>query len=126
MEFNLLEGIKGNMEIVVSENDSASKVGSGLVDVYSTPSMIGLMENTAQTSVKDSLPEGYTTVGIDVSVKHMKATPIGMKVKCISTLKEIQGKKLLFEVEAYDEAGKIGQGTHTRYIVNHDDFIKNI
>ncbi len=126
MEFNLLEGIKGNMEIVVSENDSASKVGSGLVDVYSTPSMIGLMENTAQTSVKDSLPEGYTTVGIDVSVKHMKATPIGMKVKCISTLKEIQGKKLLFEVEAYDEVGKIGQGTHTRYIVNHDDFIKNI
>jgi predicted thioesterase len=96
------------------------------VDVYSTPSMIGLMENTAQTSVKDSLPEGYTTVGIDVSVKHMKATPIGMKVKCISTLKEIQGKKLLFEVEAYDEVGKIGQGTHTRYIVNHDDFIKNI
>lgn len=126
MEFNLLEGTKGNMEIVVSENDSASKVGSGLVDVYSTPSMIGLMENTAQTSVKDSLPEGYTTVGIDVSVRHMKATPIGMKVKCISTLKEVKGKKLLFEVEAYDEAGKIGQGTHTRYIVNHDDFIKNI
>lgn len=126
MEFNLLEGTKGTIEIVVSENDSASKVGSGLVDVYSTPSMIGLMENTAQSSVKDSLPEGYTTVGIDVSVKHMKATPIGMKVKCTSTLKKIEGKKLLFEVEAYDEAGKIGQGTHTRYIVNHDDFIKNI
>lgn len=126
MEFNLLEGTKGTIEIVVSENDSASKVGSGLVDVYSTPSMIGLMENTAQSSVKDSLPEGYTTVGIDVSVKHMKATPIGMKVKCTSTLKKIEGKKLLFEVEAYDEVGKIGQGTHTRYIVNHDDFIKNI
>lgn len=126
MEFNLLEGIKGTIEIVASENDSASKVGSGLVDVYSTPAMIGLMENTAQTSVKDNLPQGYTTVGIDVSVKHMKATPIGMKVKCISTLKEIKGKKLLFEVEAYDEVGKIGEGTHTRYIVNHDDFIKNI
>lgn len=126
MEFNLLEGTKGTIETVASENDSAKKVGSGLVDVYSTPAMIGLMENTSQTSVKDNLPEGYTTVGIDVSVKHMKATPIGMKVKCISTLKKIEGKKLLFEVEAYDEVGKIGQGTHTRYIVNHDDFIKKI
>lgn len=126
MDFNLHEGTKGIMEIVVTEESSAKKIGSGLVDVYSTPSMVGLMENTAQTSVKDSLPEGYTTVGIEINVKHMKATPIGMKVKCESILKKIEGKKLVFEIEAFDEVGKIGQSTHWRYIVNEKDFISKL
>ncbi|KEI00741.1 thioesterase family protein [Clostridium botulinum] len=126
MEFNVHEGTKGLMEMVVEEQHSAKKVGSGLVDVFSTPSMIALMENTSQASVKDSLPEGYATVGIEISVKHMKATPIGMKVRCETILKKVDRKKLVFEVEAYDEAGKIGEGTHTRYIVNSQEFVKNI
>ncbi|MCY6371958.1 thioesterase family protein [Clostridium ganghwense] len=126
MELNLQEGTKGIIEIVVKEDDSAKKIGSGLVDVYATPAMIALMENTAQTSIKDNLPEGHATVGIEINVKHMKATPIGMKVKCVSTLKKVEGKKLLFEVEAYDEVAKIGEGTHTRYIINEEKFIEKI
>lgn len=126
MEFNLQEGTKGMIEMVVCEKDSAKQVGSGLADVFATPSMIGLMENTAQSSVNASLPEGYSTVGIEISVKHMKATPIGMKVKCTSTLKKVEGKKLFFDVEAYDEAAKIGEGTHIRYIINNEQFINNI
>jgi Predicted thioesterase len=69
MDFNVHEGIKGTMEIVVSEQDSARKIGSGLADVYGTPALVALMENVAQSSVKDILPEGYSTVGIEISVK---------------------------------------------------------
>lgn len=126
MEFNLQEGTKGMIEMVVCEKDSAKQVGSGLADVFATPSMIGLMENTAQSSVNPSLPEGYSTVGIEISVKHMKATPIGMKVKCTTTLKKVEGKKLFFDVEAYDEVAKIGEGTHIRYIINNEQFINNV
>lgn len=126
MDFNVYEGIKGTMEIVVSEQDSARKIGSGLADVYGTPALVALMENVAQSSVKDILPEGYSTVGIEISVKHMKATPIGMKVRCESTLVKIEGKKLFFELVAHDEVGKVGEGTHWRYIVNSEEFMKKV
>ena len=126
MEFNVHEGTKGSMELVVADEHSASKIGSGLADVYATPAMVALMENTAQTSIKDNLPDGYATVGIEINVKHMKATPIGMKVKCESTLKKVEGKKLLFEIEAFDEVGKIGEATHYRYIINSKDFMSKI
>lgn len=126
MEFNVQEGTKGFMEIVVAEENSAKKIGSGLADVYATPAMVALMENTSQSSIKGSLPEGYSTVGIEINVKHMKATPIGMKVRCESVLKKVQGKKLLFEIEAYDEVAKIGEATHWRYIINESDFISKI
>ncbi|MGY0373605.1 thioesterase family protein [Clostridium sp. JNZ J1-5] len=126
MEFNVQEGTKGFMEIVVAEENSAKKIGSGLADVYATPAMVGLMENTAQSSIKGDLPEGYSTVGIEINVKHMKATPIGMKVRCESVLKKVEGKKLLFEIEAFDEVAKIGEATHWRYIINESDFISKI
>ncbi|MFU0824376.1 thioesterase family protein [Clostridium sp.] len=126
MEFNVKEGTKGTMEMVVTDEHSAIKVGSGLVNVFATPSMVALMENTAQASVKDALPEGYATVGIEINVKHMKATPIGMKVKCETILKKVEGKRLIFEVEAYDEVAKIGEGTHIRYIVDKEQFVKRI
>lgn len=126
MEFNVKEGTKGTMEMVVTDEHSAMKVGSGLVNVFATPSMIALMENTAQSSIKDDLPEGYGTVGIEINAKHIKATPIGMKVRCESTLKKVEGKKLIFEVEAYDEVAKIGEGTHIRYIVDKEQFVKKV
>lgn len=126
MEFNLVEGTKGTQEMVVTEEQSAAKVGSGLIDVFATPALVALMENTAQLSISGSLPEGYATVGMEIDVKHIKATPIGMKVRCNSVLKKVDGKKLLFEVEAYDEVGKIGEAIHWRYIIEKDKFMKKI
>jgi fluoroacetyl-CoA thioesterase len=122
----LQKGVKGFQEIIVTINDVASKYGSGLADVFATPAMIALMESTAQSSIKNYLPEGYITVGIEVNIKHLKATPVGMKVSCESKLIDIDGKKLYFEVLATDEKGIIGKGTHTRFIVNLDEFIKNL
>lgn len=126
MEFNIKEGMTSTTETVVTENDTASKYGSGLLDVLSTPHMIALMENTSKNVVEGSLPEGFSTVGIEVSIKHLKATPVGMKVRCEAVLDKIDGKKLVFKVDAWDEKGKIGEGTHTRFIINNAAFMEKL
>lgn len=126
MEFNVKEGITSTIETCVTENDTARKIGSGNLDVFSTPAMIALMENTSKSCVDLHLPYGYTTVGIEVSIKHLKASPVGMKVRCEALLTRVEGKRLFFSVEAWDEHGKIGEGIHTRYIVNSDDFMKKL
>ncbi len=126
MEFNIKEGMKSVNEMIVTENDTASKLGSGDLDVFSTPSMIALMENTSKNVVEKFLPEGFSTVGIQVSIKHLKATPLGMKVRCEAFLEAVEGKKLTFKVEAWDEKGKIGEGTHDRFIINVESFMNKI
>jgi predicted thioesterase len=123
---NLQIGVLGEKELIVSSENTASKYGSGLIDVFATPAMIALMEQTAQLSIQPFLPEGKITLGIEVNIKHLKATPIGVLVKCNSKLIEIDGKTLLFEVFAYDETGLIGKGTHTRYIVDANKFIEKL
>lgn len=124
--YNLQIGIKGHKEIIVSETETASKFGSGLIDVYATPAMVGLMETTAQESVQKYLPKGHITLGIEINIKHLKATLIGMKVKCETELLQIDGKKLTFQVAAYDDLGKIGEGTHCRYIVETKKFLEKL
>lgn len=126
MEFQLKPGISSLIETVVTENDSAIKYGSGTLDVYATPAMIALMENVAKSCVGLHLPSQYTTVGIEVSIRHIKPTSIGSKVKCEAILHEIKGKKLFFNVAAWDEKGKIGEGIHVRYIVESEDFMKKL
>jgi predicted thioesterase len=126
MEFNIKEGMNSTTETVVTENDTASKYGSGLLDVLSTPHMGALMENTSKNVVEGSLPEGFSTVGIEVSIKHLKATPVGMKVRCEAVLEKIDGKKLVFKVDAWDEKGKIGEGTHVRFIINMEAFMAKL
>ncbi|HSN58086.1 MAG TPA: thioesterase family protein [Clostridiaceae bacterium] len=126
MEFNIKEGMNSKTETVVTENDTASKYGSGLLDVLSTPHMVALMENTSKNVVEESLPDGFSTVGIEVSIKHLKATPVGMKVRCEAVLEKIDGKKLIFKVDAWDEKGKIGEGTHVRFIVNMEAFMAKL
>jgi predicted thioesterase len=123
---NLQIGVLGDKGLIVSSENTASKYGSGLIDVFATPAMIALMEQTAQLSIQPFLPEGKITLGIEVNIKHLKATPIGVLVKCNSKLIEIDGKTLLFEVFAYDETGLIGKGTHTRYIVDANKFIEKL
>jgi len=118
----LKAGIKGKAELTVKEKDTARIYGSGLVDVFATPAMIALMEKAAHTSIGEFLPEGFITVGTEVNIKHIKATKPGKKVWAESELKSAEGKKLTFGIIAFDEDGKIGFGTHTRYIVVDKDF----
>ena len=117
-------GIKNRKEDVVTRENSASAVGSGLLDVYATPSMIGLMEGCCHESVGPFLEDGAGTVGISLNIKHVAATPIGMKVYCESELTEVNGRVLTFHVEAYDEKGLIGEGVHERCIVQNEKFQK--
>ncbi|MCI1944583.1 thioesterase family protein [Clostridium luticellarii] len=126
MEFNLREGITSTMEIYITENDTAKKMGSGNLNVFATPAMIALIENTCKNCVDLHLPSGYTTVGIEVNVKHIKPSPVGVKVRCEAVLQKIDRKKLFFKVEAWDNTGKIGEGSHVRYIVNSENFMKKM
>ena len=115
-------GIKGFKEIIVTKELTAMSMGSGDLDVYATPSMIALMEGTASESVKSELDEGQGSVGTSISVKHLAATPIGMRVRCESDLIEASGRRLVFRVAAFDEKDKIGEGTHERFIISNDKF----
>ena len=101
-------GIKGTNSVVVTPELTAAAVGSGMLPVYATPSMIALMENTACASVAPYLEEGQGTVGTLLNVKHLSATPVGMEVTCETELVEIDRKRLVFRVEAHDAAGLIG------------------
>jgi len=124
MDFNLKIGMNAKMEIVVKESETAASYGSGGVRVYATPAMIGLIENTSLNAVDPFLPEGYATVGTHLDVKHLAATPVGMKVTATAELIEIDRKKLVFKVEAFDEKDKIGEGTHSRFIIEKEKFLK--
>lgn len=126
MNTEIKPGIKLSAEIIVNESQSARVFGSGLVDVFATPAMIALMEKTAMESVMPFLGLGITTVGTEVSIKHLKATPIGDKVTCDSRLREVNGRKLIFELHAWDSKGMIGIGTHTRVIVDEKDFMEKL
>lgn len=126
MEIKIPFGVKHIKEIVVSETDSACSFGSGLVNVFATPAMIALLESTALESVEPYFPEGYTTVGTEVNIKHLKATQIGDKVRAESYLKSFDGKRLMFELHAWDGRGLIGIGTHARVVVEEKVFMENI
>jgi predicted thioesterase len=95
---------------------------SGALDVYATPAMIALMENTAFESVAPYLEPGSGTVGTALNVKHVSATPVGMKVTCETELVKVDGRALTFSVKAYDEAGLIGEGEHERFIIYEEKF----
>lgn len=122
-EIKLQLGLSATVETVVTEKDTAMSFGSGVIDVFSTPSMIGLMEKAALSSVDLHLPKGYVTVGSYIDVRHIAATPIGMKVRAYAELIKIEGRSLTFKVEAFDEVEKIGEGIHQRHIVNIQRFL---
>ena len=115
-------GIKGTKEIMVTNENTAKTMGSGTLDVFATPAMIALMENTAYESVASELEEGRGTVGTALNVKHVAATPVGMKVTCETELIKVDGRALTFSVEAFDEKGLIGEGEHERFIVFNEKF----
>lgn len=122
----LQTGIKGHKEQTVTPEMSAARVGSGLVDVFATPMMVALIEQTCYESVLPHLDKGQGTVGTLVNVSHVSATPIGMRVWCDSELVEVDRRRLVFSVKAYDEAGPIGEGTHERFVIDTARFMAKL
>ena len=118
----LTAGIKGREETIVSEANSAKAMGSGTLNVFATPAMTALMEETAWKSVAPYLEEGCGTVGTLLNITHDAPTPFGMKVWCESELVEVDGRRLVFQVTAYDEKGRIGGGRHERFIIQNEKF----
>ena len=119
----LQTGIKGKMERTVTEELTAKVMGSGELPVFATPAVVALAEETAWRSVAPELEKGQGSVGIKMTLSHIAATPLGMKVWCETELTEIDRKRLVFTVEAYDEAGKIAEGIHERFIVDNGKFL---
>src|SRR5579883_2388453 len=120
----LTVGITGEATSVVVHENTAAAVGAGGVEVFATPMMIALMENASWRAVADHLDEGYVTVGTLVNVRHLAATPLGQQVRATAKLIEIDGRRLVFQVEAYDEKRKIGEGLHERFIVHLQRFLQ--
>lgn len=116
-------GIKGYAETVVDSSNVASSVGSGLLDVFSTPSMIALIESAAQQSIQPFLEEGQGSVGIRLEVDHLAATPMGQKVWAETELIAVEGRVLTFSVKAFSEVEKIGEGIHKRCLIYNDRFL---
>lgn len=120
----LTVGISNEITKAVTKETTAAALGSGLLEVYATPAMVALMEETCMRSVQEELEEGCGTVGTGLTIHHISATPVGMKVRCASKLVEVDGRKLVFDVQAFDEAGLIGQGTHERFIIENEKFFQ--
>ena len=114
----LQPGLEGHAEIVVGEQHTAPKIGSGRVRVLATPVMINLMEAAALDAVENLIPAGNQSLGTHLDVRHIAATPVGMKVRATARLLSVDGRKLEFRVEAHDEKDLIGDGTHARLVVN--------
>ena len=115
---NLTPGLTGERSLIVEERHTAAHLGSGGVPVYATPMMILAMEEAALSAVDPRLEPGQATVGYHLDVKHLAATPLGMRVTARAELLGAEGKMLSFKVEAVDEKEKIGEGTHVRAIIN--------
>ncbi len=116
-------GLKGRAECLVTKERTAAAVGSGAQEVFATPSMIGLMENAALGSIAPYLEPGQSSVGTKISVSHVSATPMGMTVTAETEVTEVDRRRVVFAVRAYDDAGLIGEGTHERFIIDVEKFM---
>ena len=116
-------GLKGTADTLAERADTALEVGSGDLLVYATPCMVALMEGAACEAIAGCLKEGQTSVGTALNISHTAATPVGMEVRAEAEITAVEGKMITFSVKAFDEAGEIGSGTHTRVIVNSQKFL---
>ena len=116
-------GMKGEVQSFVEREDTAAEVGSGSLLVYATPCMVALMEGAACEAIAAALGDNETTVGTELSIQHLSATPVGMDVRAEATVTAVDGRVISFEVAAYDEAGPIGKGTHKRALVSTQRFL---
>lgn len=119
-------GLNHESVTIVSQTNSAKTLGSGDMDVFATPAMVALMENAAMLAVASALPEGSATVGTQMNTSHIKASPIGATITASAELTEVEGRKLTFAVRAWDEKGVIGEGVHTRFVVDRERFLSKL
>lgn len=117
-------GLKGKVGTSVEREDTALEVGSGSLLVYATPCMVALMEGAACEAIADAIPEGKTSVGIELNISHVSATPVGMEVYAEAEVTAIEKNILTFKVAAYDEAGLIGEGMHKRAVITTQKFLE--
>lgn len=116
-------GLKSRAEVLVNGSNTANAVGSGLVPVFSTPSMIALMENAAVRAIQGRLEQGESSVGTHIDITHDAPTPVSLKVWAEAEVTAVDGRTVTFAVTAYDEKGPIGKGTHERAIIRVDKFL---
>ena len=116
-------GMKGEASTLVEREDTAAEVGSGSLLVYATPCMVALMEGAACEAIAEALGENQSSVGIALSIEHLSATPVGLEVRAEAEVTAVEGKIITFSLTAYDEAGKIGEGTHKRCVVSSQKFL---
>lgn len=119
-------GLKGERTFIVEEKHTAYHLGSGGVHVFSTPSMISLMEGAAVNAIDPLLPHGQMSVGIEISAKHLAATPIGKRVRAEAEVVGIDKRRVMFHIKAWDEHELIGEATHTRFIIDLDRYIQRL
>jgi len=122
----LIPGLSTEVELTVTETETAAYLGSGSLAVYATPALVALMENTAVRALEGHLPPGHTTVGGKINVRHVAATSVGVKVRAKAELIEIQGNKLTFHIQAWDEVEQIGDASHIRYLIEGDVFMEKV
>lgn len=115
-------GLKGHASIRVGEDQTAPRVGSGRVRVLATPVMINMMEAAALDAIENLLPPGHQSLGTHLDVGHYAATPVGMTLRATAEVTAIDGRNVTFRVEAFDDAERVGDGTHTRVVVNVERF----
>ena len=120
----IIVGMKGQADTLVERSDTAAEVGSGSLLVYATPCMAAMMEAAACEAVAPGLSDAETTVGIELNIRHISATPVGMEVRAEAIVTAVEGKIISFELKAYDEAGLIGEGTHKRAVVGSEKFLE--
>ena len=117
-------GMKGEVSTLVEREDTAAEVGSGTLLVYATPCMAALMEGAACEAIADVMDENQTTVGTELNIQHLSATPVGLEVRAEAEVIAVEGKVITFQLRAFDEAGEIGSGIHKRVLVNSQKFLE--
>ncbi|MFR9602526.1 MAG: thioesterase family protein [Rikenellaceae bacterium] len=122
----LVKGLSAQSTTVVSQENTAQKLGSGDLAVFATPAMIALMENAAMKAVAEALPEGSTTVGTEMNASHIKASGLGAEITATAVVTEVEGRKITLNVGARDAEGLIGEGVHTRFIVDREKFMSKV
>src|ERR1041385_4085680 len=123
---NLIIGLSGDAELVVGEEHTAPRVGSGRVHVLATPVMINLMEAAALDAIERLLPAGHQSLGTHLDVGHYAATPVGMGLRASAVVTKVDGRTIEFRVEAFDDKERVGDGTHTRVVVNVERFDQRV